>query len=96
MSHNILRSASLLAAAMASGVLGEAEVQVLPRPEPRGLGEWIRRNNKRRETKGAFGAPKAKQRRQRLQRAVGPGSYDEWKAALAAKRAAARSGLNGT
>lgn len=78
--------AAMVASAM--GGLGQ-DVEVLPRhlAEPPGLGEWLRRNNRRRETGGAFGSGRVKQQRQRLQRATGPGSYDEWKRELATKRA---------
>lgn len=81
-----------IVASMASGMGLSAEV--IPREDvarPSGLGDWLARNNRRRVTKGEFGARKVTKRRQRLQRATGPGSYDEWKTALAAERAAKRA-----
>lgn len=81
---NVLAAA--LAAAASMGSSADAEVV------PRGLGAWVTANNKR--PKG-YRPPILRQRRQRLQRATGPGSYDEWKKALAAERAAKRASHNG-
>lgn len=86
----------VLAAALAAGMTAPevgGDVEVIPRP--RGLGDWIERNERRRQTKGAFGAPPRPKGRKRLQRATGPGSYDAWKKALAVERAAKRLALNG-
>lgn len=91
MHRSLLSVAALAATSMGTGF----DVEVIPRDltagAPPSLGEWLTRNNRRRQTDGAFGAPKTKQRRQRLQRATGPGSYDEWKAAVAAERALKRA-----
>jgi len=66
----------------------DAEVVHRTPSDAPGLGGWLARNNRHRFPKG----PKAKPvRRARLQRATGPGSYDEWKKELAAERAAKRA-----
>lgn len=83
-----LALAVALAATASLGSMGQS-AEVVPRPE--GLGGWVTRNNKRPRSKSA---PKAKQP-QRLQRASGVGSYDEWKKALAAERVARRASVNG-
>lgn len=86
-----MRSSSVLAVALVAaaslGTMGQS-AEVVPRPE--GLGGWVTRNNKRPRSKHT---PKAKQQPQRLQRASGIGSYDEWKKALAAERVARRASV---
>ena len=80
MSLNYNRSPLILAAMAAAAMSGLGlSAEVAP------LGPQIRP-----QIRGAFGALKRKQPRRRLQRATGPGSYDEWKAQLAAERAAKR------
>lgn len=72
-----LRTSPLALAAMAAAAVGGLGLQAEVEPRPPGLGEWLRRNNRHKETAGAFGAPKVKQGHQRLQRASGPGSINE-------------------
>lgn len=90
MNRSILSAAALIAASMAG--MGQS-VEVIPRsaghlPDaPRGLGGWLERNNRSRFPRGKR-PPQV--RAKRLQRATGPGSYDEWKSQLAAVRATKR------
>lgn len=83
---------SVLAAAAVAALSMPAvggDVEVLPPPRPRGLGEWMTRNNKRRRFR--LPKPQRSQLNQRLGRATGQNSYGEWKAALAAERAKRRA-----
>lgn len=68
-------AAAAMAASYYPAVGGD--VEVVENTGRMGLGEWVRRNNRRRQTDGAFGAPKVPKGRQRLQRATGPGSLNE-------------------
>lgn len=91
MSRSALSIAALVAA-MGSMPLG---AEILPRndyPDDK-LRDALRlagRVTSRDAVRGAFGGSKPKRGHQRLKRATGPGSYDEWKAALAAERVAKR------
>jgi len=81
MNRTILSTAAILGAAMAG--MGQS-AEVVPRPT---LGDWMARNNRHMFPKRKKAKPV---RRARLQRATGPGSYDEWKKAEAARRALMR------
>ena len=88
---SLRNSPVLLAAAAAAasmGVMGQSAEVMLDNTRPVGLGQWLTRNNRRRVPK----IPRAKSLlNKRLARSTGPGSYDEWKRELAAKRANAHS-----